>query len=222
MKVSTRYAIFVLAALFVAAGITLFSTPSGAQDNDWQIMRAEYGTRNQHNDVTDIVKDLVGRGGVNGRVSVSNQTMGGDPARGADKTLRLFARNRRGEEREFDFKEGGSFDVTMFAVPTPSSDWDDRAWQRDRDDRGRPYFDRPDANRLWIIRAYYGVQRQQADVTQILRGMVGDRALEINVNNRLMGGDPAPGLDKVLIIVYRYHGKEAASAVREGGTLSIP
>jgi hypothetical protein len=213
------------AMILVAVAAAVFPMQTGAQNESWLVVRADYGYRDKRNDVTDLVQDLISRGGVNGRVSVSNQTMGGDPARGADKTLRLFARNRRGEEREFDFKEGGSFDVTMFAVPTLSSDWNDRARQRDRDDRddrGSPYFDRDDANRLWIIRAYYGVQRQQADVTQILRGMVGDRALEINVNNRLMGGDPAPGLDKVLIVVYRYHGREAASAVREGGTLSIP
>jgi len=210
------------AMILVAVAAAAFPMQTAAHDESWLVVRADYGYRDQRNDVTDLVQDLISRGGVNGRVSVSNQTMGGDPARGADKTLRLFARNRRGEEREFDFKEGGSFDVAMFAVPTPSSEWDDRARQRDRDDRGRPYFDRDEANRLWIIRAYYGVQRQQADVTQMLRGMVDDRALEINVNNRLMGGDPAPGLDKVLIVVYRYHGKEAASAVREGGTLSIP
>jgi len=206
------------AMIFAAVAAAALPMQTAAQDESWLVVRADYGYRDQRNDVTDLVQDLISRGGVNGRVSVSNQTMGGDPARGADKTLRLFARNRRGEQREFDFKEGGSFDVTMFAVFTWSSDWDDCARQRDRDDR----FDRDDANRLWIIRAYYGVQRQQAEVTQILRGMVGDQALEINVNNRLMGGDPAPGLDKVLIVVYRYHGREAASAVREGGTLSIP
>src|ERR1700758_852216 len=116
MKLSTRYAIFVLAALFVAAGITFLNTPAGAQGNDWQIVRAEYGTKNQHNDVTDIVNDLVGRGGVNGRVAVNNQTMGGDPTVGAEKHLRIWARNRRNEEREFDFKEGGFIDVATFNV----------------------------------------------------------------------------------------------------------
>src|SRR5690349_7881070 len=126
MMRSTRYTIFVLAALFVAAGITFFSAPSGAQDNDWQIVRAEYGSRTQHNDVTDIVKDLVGRGGVNGRVAVNNQTMGGDPAVGADKHLRIWARNRRNEEREFDFREGGFIDVATFNVHRDRDDWNDR------------------------------------------------------------------------------------------------
>jgi len=40
--------------------------------------------------------------------------------------------------------------------------------------------------------------------------------------NRAMGGDPAPGVEKVLIVVYRYQGNESAAAVREGSTLTIP
>jgi len=102
MKLSTRYTILVLAAVFLAAAITFVSPPTNAQDGGWAIMRAEYGTKAQHNDVTDIVTDLIGRGGVNGRVAVNNQTMGGDPAVGADKRLRIWDRNRRNEEREFD------------------------------------------------------------------------------------------------------------------------
>ncbi len=83
MKLVNRYAMFLLAAVFLAAGITFFSAQVSAQDDGWQIMRAEYGSKSQHNDVTDIVKDPVGRGGVNGRVAVNNQPMGGDPAVGA-------------------------------------------------------------------------------------------------------------------------------------------
>src|SRR5690349_7398595 len=126
MKLVNRYAMFLIAAVFIAAGITLSSAPAAAQDDGWQIVRAEYGSRTQHNDVTDIVKDLVGRGGVNGRVAVNNQTMGGDPAVGADKHLRIWARNRRNEEREFDFREGGFIDVATFNVHRDRDDWNDR------------------------------------------------------------------------------------------------
>src|SRR5215472_13613487 len=130
-----RYAIFVTAAILISAGITLLSTRTSAQEEGWQIVRAEYGTKAQHNDVTDIVKDLVGRGGVNGRVAVNNQTMGGDPAIGADKHLRIWARNRRNEEREFDFKEGGFIDAAMFAVRRDRDDFNDRPGNYgDRDD----------------------------------------------------------------------------------------
>src|SRR3989475_11510905 len=135
MKLVNRYVMFLIAAAFVAAGITFFSAPAGAQDEGWQIVRAEYGTKNQHNDVTDIVKDLVGRGGVNGRVAVNNQTMGGDPAVGADKHLRIFARNRRNEEREFNYKEGGFVEARMFTVRHDDrDDYPANYGNRDRDD----------------------------------------------------------------------------------------
>jgi hypothetical protein len=213
MKLSTRYAIFVLAALFVAAGITFFSTQSGAQDQGWQIVRAEYGSRTQHNDVTDIVKDLVGRGGVNGRVAVNNQTMGGDPAVGADKHLRIWARNRRNEEREFEFKEGGFIEVATFSV------------RRDRDDlNDRPgnYGDRDDYQGLRIVRAYYGWQASTVNVTEVLRSRMRDGQISFVVTNSALGGDPAVGADKVLVVIYRYQGREAAAIVREGNTLTIP
>src|SRR6516225_6871550 len=162
MKLSTRYAILVFAAAFVAAAMTFSSAPTSAQDDGWQIVRAEYGTRTQHNDVTDIVKDLLGRGGVNGRVAVNNQTMGGDPAVGADKHLRIWARNRRNEEREFDFKEGGFIEAAMFNVRRDRDDWNDRpANYGDRD--------RDDYPGVRIVRAYYGWQGSTVNVTEVLR-----------------------------------------------------
>jgi len=216
MKLATRYAIFVLAALLVAAGITFFSAPSGAQDNDWQIMRAEYGTRNQHNDVTEIVKDLVGRGGVNGRVAVNNQTMGGDPVVGAEKHLRIWARNRRNEEREFDYKEGGFIEAAMYVVPRDRDEWNDRPAYGDRD-RDRDFY-----NGLHIIRAYYGWHGNTVNVTDLLRSRIRDSQVSFVVTNRDLGGDPAVGADKILVVIYRYQGREAAAIVREGNTLTIP
>jgi hypothetical protein len=213
MKLSTRYAIFILAAFFAAAGITFLGTPAGAQDEGWVIMRAEYGTRNQHNDVTDIVKDLVGRGGVNGRVAVNNQTMGGDPAVGAEKHLRIWARNRRYEEREFDFKEGGFIEAAMFNVRRDRDDWNDRQGG---------YGDRDDFPGVRIVRAYYGWGGSTVNVTELLRSRMRDGQISFVVTNSAMGGDPAVGADKILVVIYRYQGRESAAIVREGNTLTIP
>ncbi len=165
MKFNNRYAFLAIAAVLFAAGIAMFSSRAGAQDEGWQIVRAEYGTKSQHNDVTDILKDLVGRGGVNGRVAVNNQTMGGDPAVGADKHLRIWARNRRGEEREFDYKEGGFIDAAMFAVRRDRDDWNDRP--------ANP-GDRDDYPGVRIIRAYYGWQANTINVTEALRSRMRD------------------------------------------------
>jgi hypothetical protein len=217
MKAANRYVLFVIAVILFAGGITVFSTAAGAQDEGWQIVRADYGFKNQRTDVTDILKDLIGRGGVNGRVAVNNQTMGGDPAVGADKSLRIFARNRRNEEREFNFKEGGFVEVRMFSVRR--DDRDDHppgAGDRDRD------LDRDDGNGLRIVGAYYGVQGRTVNVTELLRSRVREGTLSLGVTNSALGGDPAVGADKVLIVVYRYQGNETATAVGEGNTLTIP
>ena len=215
MKLSTRCAIFVLAALSIAAGITLFSAPTSAQDDGWVIMRAEYGSKAQHNDVTDILKDLIGRGGVNGRVAVNNQTMGGDPAVGADKHLRIWARNRRNEEREFDFREGGFIEAAAFNVRRDRDDWNDRPanyGDRDRDDN----------QGARIVRAYYGWQASTANVTEVLRSRMTNGRISFVVTNGALGGDPAPGADKILVVIYQFQGRESATIVREGNTLSLP
>ena len=221
MKLSTRYAIFVLAAAFVAAAITFFSTATSAQDDGWQIMRAEYGTRTKHNDVTDIVKDLIGRGGVNGRVAVNNQTMGGDPAVGADKHLRIWAKNRRNEEREFDFKEGGFIEAAMFSVRRDRDDWNDRPGNYGGQYQQYPQY-QEDPNRVRIVRAYYGWQGSTVNVTELLRSRMRDGQISVAVTNSAMGGDPAVGADKVLVVIYRYQGTEKAAIVREGLTLTLP
>jgi hypothetical protein len=221
---------FLVLTLLFTMGVTLFTAGVGAQDEGWQIMRADYGFKGQRTDVTDILRDLVSRGGVNGRVAINNQTMGGDPAVGRDKSVRIFARNRRNEEREFDVNEGGFIDARLFVVR--SEDRDDRAPARDdrprdgaRDDRPRDDHDRGDrreARDLLIIRGFYGVQGRTVNVTEQLRAMVRDGALAVRVNNENFGGDPAIGADKVLIVVYSSHGEEQATAVREGERLVIP
>ena len=215
MKLTTRYGIFAFAFALLAICASVFSSGARAQEEGWQIQRADYGFRNQRKDVTDILKDLVGRGGVNGRVAVNNQTMGGDPAVGKDKSLRIFARNRRNEDREFNFREGGFVDVGMFEVRRDRDDWDDRGGT----DGGR---DRDDWNGVRIIRAYYGIQGRTINVTDLLRSRARAGGLNFVVTNSAFGGDPAVGADKYLIVIYRYQGREAATFVREGNTLTIP
>ena len=197
---------------------TLLSMKIGAQDEGaggWRIVRAQYGWRDRQTDVTDLLQDLIARGGVNGRVVVNNQTMGGDPAVSRDKTLRIVARNERNQEREFFYNEGAAIDVRMFAAPRDEFDDRPRGDSR-RDDR------RDERRGVMILRAYWGVQGRTANVTELLRNMQRENGLQVMANNRSLGGDPAPGTDKVLIVIYRVQGQETAAAVREGNTLTIP
>jgi hypothetical protein len=207
---------------------SLLSVKISAQDPEpgaWRIMRAQYGWRDRQTDVTGLLGDLIARGGVDGRVWVNNQTMGGDPAVSRDKTLRITARNQQNQERQFFYREGAAIDVTTFAVHREESvhrdEFDDRPRGDDRRDERRD--DRRDDHLgVLILRAYWGVQGRTANVTDLLRTMQRDGALQVMANNRSLGGDPAPGADKVLIVVYRVEGQETAAAVREGNFLAIP
>ena len=209
-------AVLALVVMFAS----LLSMKISAQDEGpgvWRIMRAQYGWRDRQTDVTDLVGDLIGRGGVNGRVWVNNQTMGGDPAVSRDKTLRIIARNQQNQEREFFYREGAAIDVAMFAVRREES------VRRDEfDDRPRGDERRDDRRELLILRAYWGVQGRTVNVTELLRTMLRENGLQVMANNRSLGGDPAPGADKVLIVVCRVQGQETATAVREGNSLTIP
>src|SRR5260370_24652776 len=205
MKVSNRSIYFVLAVAVLAVGAAIFSTGSRAQEEGWQILRADYGFRNQRTDVTDILKDLVGRGGVNGRVVVNNQTMGGDPAVGKDKSLRIFARNRRNEEREFNYNEGGFVEVRMFTVRRDDRDDHPANYgNRDRDDHPANYadhdrdarpanygdHDRDDWNSLKIIGGYFGVAGRNPEVAGVPSGRNRDRRAGFCVPQYALRGDP--------------------------------
>jgi hypothetical protein len=237
MKLANRYVLFVIGLVIFAIGATLFTAGLRAQEEGWQIQRADYGFKNQRSDVTDILKDLIERGGVNGRVAVNNQTMGGDPAVGKDKSLHIFAKNRRNEEREFSYNEGGFVEARMFTVRHDDRDDHPANYSdHDRDDHGANYGDhdrdarpahygdrdRDDWNSLKIIGGYYGVQGRTVNVTEVLRSRIREGVLSFVVTNSALGGDPAVGADKILIVVYRYQGKESATAVREGYSVTIP
>jgi hypothetical protein len=227
MTKRTRWASLFIVILSCALGSALLATAAPAQERGWQIVRAVYGSRSRQTDVTDLLSDLISRGGVNGRIAVNNQTMGGDPAVGKDKTLRVFARDRDGDQREFDFSEGSFIPVDMFAVPDRDRD---RGDDRNRGDNAGPddhydrdgYRDRDRHRRLEILWGFYGVQRHEANVTDLLQQMVDHGRLSVSVNNRSMGGDPAVGANKILIVVYRFDGVEQAASVPEGGVLEIP
>ncbi len=228
MKFTNRYGVLVVAMIAIAIGATLFSAGLGAQEEGWRITRADYGFKNQRNEVTDILKDLIGRGGVNGRVAVNNQTMGGDPAIGKGKSLHILARNRRNEEREFNYNEGGFVEVRVFNVRRDDRDERPANYSGrdhdDRDDHAANYGNRDhdEWNGLTIIRGYYGVQGRTLNVTDALQSRIRDGMLSFVVTNSALGGDPAIGAGKTLIVVYRHQGKESATAVREGNTMTIP
>src|SRR5579872_6883898 len=176
MNQSNSCARILLFVAFFAAGIAVPTASLHGQEDSWQVMRADYGFANRRTDVTNLLRDLISRGGVNGRIAVNNQTMGGDPAVGKDKTLRVFARNRNNQDHEFDYGEDGFVPVSMFVVTRDGMrgpDRDNRDRDEHRDDRGGLFGERNRDGRqnLSIVRGFYGVQGRTVNVTDILQRM---------------------------------------------------
>lgn len=233
MSILKKYSRVLFAVFFFVAGATLFSSSLSGQDEGWRIVRATYGYRSQAADVTALLLDLISKGGADGKIFISNETLGGDPAPEKVKTLRIFARNYRNETREFTYQEKTSLDIYPFLVrrdepgrperiPERVHDADDRFQDGDRyqhDD----WRDRDDYEAFTIIRAFYGVNGSTANVTERLRSFArGHEGISMKVNNTNLGGDPAQGAEKILIVIYRFHHQEQALVVPEGDTLNLP
>jgi hypothetical protein len=183
----------------------------GGNGSGLQVMQADWGSGNRRMDVTTRVSALLSG---NGMVKVNNANLGGDPAVGADKVLRIYARDMQGQVRELSYKEGSNIDASQFYNYGGSGGYPGYP--------ANPGYPGGGGGDLQIVRAYYGLNNRTNDVTQLLRGRMQNGSLVIQVNNNNMGGDPAVGGDKVLTVIYRYQGREQTSTVKEGNTLRIP
>ena len=207
-----------LPLLCLLAASCLFSTSARAQNGGgWQVVKADWGAGNRWMDVTNQVRRLLNGNRV---VMVNNDTMGGDPAYGAVKILRIQATGSRGQSQQFTYREGSTINASQFS---------NNGRPGGGGYTGNPGYPPPNPGypgagngSLQITRAYYGLNNRTNDVTQLLRGMVRNGTLAVQVNNNNMGGDPAKGGDKVLTVIYRVQGRERTSTVKEGNVLRIP
>jgi hypothetical protein len=190
-----------LSALAVAICAVLGSVGAAAQN--WQVMSADYGVSNNRMDVTNTVKRLVN--GPNFRVN--NTTMGGDPARGADKVLRIHARNASGRMQDFVYKEGQTVNSQQLTGG---------GYPGNFPGNGNGY------RNLNIVQASYGAGGRRKDVTSRLQGMVRNSRLVVLVNNTTMGGDPAFNQPKNLQVTYEYQGRSRNRTTNEGDRLTLP
>lgn len=188
-------------ALFGIVAVLICSAVAAA-GQQWYIQSADWGAGNRRQDVTNTVRRLVN--GPNFRAN--NQNMGVDPYKGADKTLRIIARNQRGQVQTFNYKEGSTVPSQMFT----GNNWD--RWGGNNN------------SQLRIVQAEWRPTsgRRGRDVTSRLQSMVRNNRLDITVNNQTMGGDPAPGQSKQLYIAYQYRGRSNSTTVGENGRLNLP
>lgn len=168
------------AAVFSVLFLTLFVTTAAAQQT-WWVQSADYGSGNRRQDVTQTVRRLVS--GPN--FTVNNQTMGVDPYKGAEKTLRIVGKDQQGKVRDFTYREGASVDSSMFR----NTQWGGGGGGSNN-------------NGIWVVQsADYGSGNRRQDVTQTVRRLVSGP--DFRVNNQTLGGDPYKGADKTLRIQAR-------------------
>lgn len=176
---------------------------NGRDDGEYTILYASYGTGRNEVDVTPRLRELARR---DQRFRMGNDTFGVDPDPGRTKILRIVSRDRRGQERVFEYREGAWVDGSQF-IGWGGGDWG----------HGRP-------ERLQIDSASYGAEGRGRgrDVTQALRAQLRGDRLEIQVSNEVLGGDPAPNRRKLLTVNYRVGSRTDSVRVPEGEILRLP
>lgn len=190
----------------IAAVMMLSALPMLAQNPNWYIQSADWGSGSRRQDVTNAVRQLLN----GGDFKANNKNLGVDPAPGKDKTLRIIARDRNGDVKNFKYNEGETVNTKRFIRNEYGNEWN---------------IGRPGGGRGFrIAKAEYGDVngRYRVDVTQRLQNMARNNRLDITVNNSTMGVDPAPGQPKQLFVRYTQMGRASERTVPENGQLRIP
>ena len=193
----------------IAAVMMLSALPLLAQKANWYIQSADWGSGSKRQDVTSTVRQLVN----GGDFKANNKNLGVDPAPGKDKTLRIIARDRNGNIKNFKYNEGQTVNSAHFV----RNDWDGN-WNPGRPGVGGG------ARGFRIAKAEYGDVngKYKIDVTQRLQSLTRNYRLDITVSNATMGVDPAPGQRKQLYVSYTQMGRAYNTTVAENGQLRIP
>jgi hypothetical protein len=203
--------------------VLLFSLTSTAMaqrdDGAYQILQARYGTAESNVDVTQTLKDLARR---DVTFRMGNRSFGIDPHPNRVKTLRIYARDHRGDVRVFEYREGSLVDGNLFRG------WRGGNWGREGDyhgswdDRAGRDYDRNnhvDDGEFLILNARYGTAESHVDVTDRLRELAqSDRSFRMG--NRTFGIDPHPNRVKMLKIYTRGpRGEVRTFEYREGSVV---
>ncbi len=218
-----RRLMYVLAIL---ASVSLFGASASAQGG--RLVRAEWGVPGNMVDVTARVRTFIQNGVL--QLEVTRFNLGIDPAPHQNKNLIVKVQHRDGQIDEYKYPERSNCMLELGR----QDDWD----QPGPRDRGDGRDDRVDDRRNWddhhdgygehhehgvqIVRAEYGVDGQFVNVTDTVRSYVNDGHISMMVDNRSLGVDPAPGVHKMLRVVYVHHGERRNIIVDEKTFLQLP
>jgi len=105
----------------------------GGDEGQYLILQARYGTSRRNVDVTQRLKELARR---DVTFRMGNSTFGVDPDRGHVKTLRIYTRGPNGQNRTFEYREGGIVDGSQFRG-WGRGEWGQGGWNGGWGDRYR-------------------------------------------------------------------------------------
>ena len=165
-----------------------------AQSGSVELVQAEYGSGRTWADVTARVRSLGRDNSL--KIQVDNETLGGDPTPGAPKILRMQVRDEHGVVSDLRYHEG---DLISMAI------------------RGGSFG----AEGLRVTHAQYGTDARFVDVTDVLNSHIERGQLSLRVLDDTMGGDPAYGAPKKLVVWYTQDGRELQASVNEGDYLNL-
>jgi len=204
------------ARVFLATALLLvLATARGqyypADQGQYVILSAQYGTARSHVDVTNRLRELAQR---DRRFRMGNSTFGVDPDPGVVKALRIYARGPDGRERMFEFREGSTVDGAQFSG-WQGGNWGNGGWSGQWE--GGNYA--RDSGEFLILNAQYGTYRNHVDVTGRLRELA-RRDRTFRMGNSTFGVDPDHGHVKTLRIFARGpNGQTQLFEYREGSTV---
>ena len=177
-----------------------------ADEGEFVILSAQYGTARRHVDVTQRLRDLAR---ADRPFRAGNQAFGVEPDPGVVKVLRIFARGPQGRERMFEYTENSVVDGARFRG-WRRGDWGNGGWSGNWD---------ADQGEFVIVSAQYGTEQHHVDVTQRLRELARQDAT-FRMGNSTFGVDPDYGHVKVLRIYARgANGRERMFEYREGSVV---
>src|SRR5882724_9097120 len=169
------------------------------QSSDLHVNRAVYGSGGRSVDVTSRLNSQIQGGRLN--LEVSNQTMGRDPAPNQPKTLTVqYMLN--GRSNQVVVNEGDTLRLPYGTTSQP--------------------YGTTSQNNLHINWATYGSGYRTSDVTSRLNSQIRNDQIILAVNTSSMGGDPAPGQNKVLTVQYVLNGRTDQAIINDGDTLRLP
>jgi hypothetical protein len=199
------------------AAVVLGLTPpafaqKGEEDGEFVILQARYGTARHHVDVTERLRTIARN---DRRVRMTQALMGVDPAPGRDKVLRIYARDRHGRERRFEYPERAWIEGSQFEGWSTAT-WGDPRWRGGS--LGTPHRDHDEEGQYTILYASYGTPSgREINVTSRLRGLA-RRSQRFRLASDTFGIDtqPDPGPKRLLIVALDTRDTRDARDTRDG------